>query len=142
MKRITGILVALALIAGTSVGAFAAGSSEVKDYKFIFGSQKVADQRFVGHAEVEVPQSVKDYFSANGFGDASFIGNALTDLTQDQKDDIDAFILDDDHKSDIDALVRPALRAALVRGETETATVRIGRIQWSLNLVGPEDENQ
>ena len=138
MKRTTGLVIALILIVGTSVGAFASGSSEVKDYKFHFGSSAIADQKTVGKTEVSVPQSVKDYFVANAFGDASYIDAPLVSLTQTQKDNIDLFIAN--HKDDLDALVRPALREGLVRGTTEVATLRVGRIEWSMDIVGPEDE--
>jgi hypothetical protein len=156
MKTFARFFCIAAVAAATSVSAFAADTKD--NYSYVTSYASVPDQTTIGSVEVPVPQSVKDWFSSvssaskawkNAHGtnitagkiDGSKVDAPLATLSASYKDSIDAILNDSDLRDSLTALINPVLKAALVRGQTEVATMRIGRHVFSMSIDGPEDNN-
>jgi hypothetical protein len=157
MKTFARMFCIAAVAAASTVSAFAADTKD--NYSYVTAVTTIPDQTTIGSVEVPVPQSVKDWFSSvsspskrswnNGKGtyvsaapiDGSKIDAPLASLSVAYKDSIDAILNDSDLRDAVTALVNPALKAALVRGQIEVATMRIGRHVFTMSIDGPEDNN-
>lgn len=138
MKTFARIATVLILATATSGATFAASTKD--SYNLALGIQLIADQTTVGSVELPVTQAVRDWFKARGV-DGSRIDAPLGSLNAAYKDAIDDLVTDSDTQASLNKVVLPALRAALVRGEVEQATMRIGRHLWTLSIDGPEDND-
>jgi hypothetical protein len=159
MKAFTRFAIASVLLVGSAGLTFAQATTGPVVYALNFRS--IPDQNTIGTVDVPVTQAIRDWFQArsvdgfskdkakwnNGRGstvygsaiDGSKIDAPLASLSEGEKDAIDAVVNDSDLRGSLEALINPALKAALVRGQTEQATMRIGRHVWTMSLLGPED---
>lgn len=158
MKSFARIASALVLMTAATGVTFAAPAEQTA---LVLNHTKVADQTTVGSVDVPVTNEIRAWFAAksvDGYAkskghttkpngdrfqgaalDGSKIDAPLNTLTAAEKATIDAVIADDDLRDSLEALIKPALKAALVRGQVEVATMQIGRHVWTMSLEGPED---
>jgi hypothetical protein len=149
-SRIASVLVLLTGVAGFS---FASGS---QDSTTLYQTS-VPDQTTIGSVQVPVTQEIRDWFSKTNFDfdfawksptgnkvpgmaiDGNLIDAPLATLSEKYKETLDAIMTDVNQRPILLAMVEPALKAALVRGSVEQATMRIGRQIFTMTLNGPED---
>lgn len=138
MKTFARIATVLVLMTAATGMTFAANNHSQLSYGL--NMQTIADQTTVGTVEVPVNAAIRAYFQAHGV-DGSKLDAPLGTLNQKYKDDIDDLFADSDRNAEIQAVVFPVLKAALVRGSIEQATMRIGRHVLTLSIDGPEDHD-
>ena len=155
MKAFNRIATVFVLMTGAAGLSFAAG---VPEASLSLVQMTIPDQTTIGTVEVPVTQEIRDWFTNTKFDftslnyrlpngdkvggmaiDGSKIDAPLASLPETYKQSIDAIVNAPDQRDSLEALIRPALKAALVPGSVEQATMRIGRHLWTLSLNDAND---
>ncbi|MEI8094491.1 MAG: hypothetical protein WCG80_09780 [Spirochaetales bacterium] len=138
MKTFKKLALATLLVTSAAGMAFAQGNAE--NYRLVTTYGHTNDQTTLGTIEVSPADAIRAWFTAHGV-DGDKIDAPLASVAVTYKDAIDTLVNDTNNRASLTALINPLLKASLVRGETEFASMRIGRNIWTMGIDGPEDRS-
>jgi len=138
MKTFVRFALSSLFLVGVAGLSFVAGSAE--NFRHVTTYTRIADQTTIGSVEVGVTPDLRAWFQSNGV-DGSKIDAPLASVEVTYKDALDLLVNDTTNRAALTSLINPILKAALVRGEIEVATMHIGRNLWTMSIDGPEDHS-